>query len=58
MAKLQLNYILILSMGLLTSYLSDSRLNYYSLDYFLKIHECYVNVLNNMDPIRIGCPNY
>ncbi len=28
---------------------SDSRLNCYSLDYFLKIHEFYENVLNNMN---------
>ncbi len=28
--------------------ISDSRLNCYTLDYLKKIHECYVNVFNNI----------
>ncbi len=36
--------------------LSDSKLNGYSLDYFVKTHEYYVNIFNNINTIGIGCP--
>ena len=35
-----------------TKYISD-YINCHSLYYFLEIHECYVQVLNDMNPIKI-----